>query len=35
MLWLFLAMQLPIGIIAGKWLKRRAARYFDSIEAEP
>ena len=28
----FFALQLPVGIIAGTWIKRRAAEYFDALD---
>ena len=39
MVWLaaaiIIALQLPAGIIAGRWIKRLAIEHFDRIEAEP
>lgn len=35
MLWVWLSLQLPVGIIAGSWARGFVGRYFDRIEAEP
>lgn len=32
---IIIALQLPVGIIAGRWICRVSAAYFDRIEAEP
>lgn len=31
-MWFWLVLQIPAGIIAGTWIKRRAEQYFDRIE---